>query len=116
MTKPKDREATALTRRKRTVTKRSLSKQDRLQTEREESRLEALETASRGQPKDWLDRFAPGSFGCHELLDRLSMVSGILTEYVLNHPACLANPEWYAEADTAVTTLCSLYQKVGRDH
>lgn len=116
MTKPKDRKATAPTRRKRTLAKESLSKSERQQAEREGSRLDALKTVSRGQPKDWLDRFAPGSFGCHELLDRLDMVTEILAEYVLNHPACLANPEWYAEADTAVTILCSLYQKVGQDH
>jgi len=65
---------------------------------------------------DWMAAFAPGSFGCHELLDRTNLVGDLLEEQVLNHPACVANPEWYAHAATAVTILRDLYQHIGASH
>ncbi|MBX7210121.1 MAG: hypothetical protein K1X78_17515 [Verrucomicrobiaceae bacterium] len=57
-----------------------------------------------------------GSFGCHELLDRLHLVSQILQEYVLEHPACVLQPAWYASASEAASTLCDLYQVIGGGH
>ena len=57
-----------------------------------------------------------GSFGCHELLDRLHLVSQILQEYVLEHPACVLQPAWFVSASKAASILCDLYQVVGGEH
>jgi len=58
----------------------------------------------------------PGSFGCHELLDRTAMLGDSVEEYILDHPSCVQNPEWYALADQAVTALRELYQRIGAEH
>jgi hypothetical protein len=60
--------------------------------------------------------YQPGSFGCHELLDRLSVVSANLEEYVCGHPACVLQAAWYASASEAATILANLYQKIGGEH
>ena len=58
----------------------------------------------------------PGSFGCHELLDRTSLLTDSLERFVLSHPACVHNKEWFALAYQAVSHLNDLYQKVGAEH
>ncbi len=65
---------------------------------------------------DWSRLNAPGSFGCHELLDRANLIGDLVEESILNHPACIGNPEWFAMAYQAVDLLRELYQRVGRDH
>jgi hypothetical protein len=65
---------------------------------------------------DWRNANKPGSFGCHELLDRTAMLSSLLEQFVLSHPACVQNPEWYALADQAASALSELYQRVGSQH
>ena len=62
------------------------------------------------------EQYRPGSFGCHELLDRTSMIRGMVDEHLLNHPSCLRNPEWFKLASTASEALATLYQQIGRDH
>ena len=62
------------------------------------------------------ERFTPGSFGCHELLDRTSLLTDSLERFVLSHPACVHNKEWFALAYQAVSHLNDLYQKVGAEH
>jgi hypothetical protein len=62
------------------------------------------------------DEYVPGSYGCHELLDRTAMLMNTLDQYVLGHPACVNNKEWFALAYQAVDALNDLYQKVGADH
>ena len=62
---------------------------------------------------DWADQFGTGSFGEHELLDRSALMAGMVEQTLLEHPACLMNPEWFALADRAVTALNALYQRVG---
>jgi hypothetical protein len=37
-------------------------------------------------------------------------------QYVLSHPACAQNQEWFALADQAVTALRELYQRIGAVH
>ena len=64
----------------------------------------------------WTEAFKPGSFGCHELLDRSNMIGDLVEENILNHPSCVQNPEWYALADQAVTALRELYQRIGAIH
>ena len=64
----------------------------------------------------WREKFCPGSFGCHELLDRLSLISKLLDEAVVMHPACVQEPEWFALAWQASEILNDLYQRVGVKH
>jgi hypothetical protein len=59
--------------------------------------------------------FLPGTFGCHEALDRCS----ILCEQVdslSQHPAIVMEPEWRKKAVTATNLLAELYQDIGRKH
>ena len=57
-----------------------------------------------------------GSFGCHELLDRTFLVSSMVDEYVLTHPACVQNQEWFALAKQASDALANLYMRIGSAH
>jgi hypothetical protein len=82
----------------------------------EQDRLERLADVSGGRDPGWRLRFAPGSFGCHELLDRTSLATNMVDEWVLSHPACLTHPEWFALARTALDALNELYQRVGEAH
>lgn len=65
---------------------------------------------------NWHDQYRPGSFGCHELLDRTNLIADALEQFVLQHPACVQNPEWFALADRATSALRALYQRIGREH
>ncbi len=60
--------------------------------------------------------YAPGSVGCHELLDRTSMLADMVEQYLVEHPACTGRPEWHALAERAAAALHELYQKVGAEH
>ncbi len=84
------------------------------ETEQERQRQAAELEAEQGA--NWAAQCGPGSFGCHELLDRTSMLGDMLEQYVLEHPACVANPQWYELATQAVTALRELYQQVGAVH
>lgn len=83
-------------------------------TEQERQGLIAELLADHGP--QWVEQYKPGTFGCHELLDRTSLIAAAVEGYILSHPACLANPDWYALAEQAVTALNELYQRVGQDH
>ncbi|MBF0337739.1 MAG: hypothetical protein HQL05_07885 [Nitrospirae bacterium] len=61
-------------------------------------------------------QYQPGSFGCHELLDRTAFVANIIEDYVLNHPSCMLNKQWYGLAERAVAALHELYQRIGEEH
>jgi hypothetical protein len=94
----------------------NMAARDRKSSEREEERRQLLKELSAEQGPDWAKQFKPGSFGCHELLDRTLLASGVVEEYVLTHPACAQNPEWYALADKAASALQDLYQRIGAAH
>ncbi len=64
----------------------------------------------------WAEQYKPGSFGCHELLDRTSLVADLVEQQVLSHPTCVQNREWFALAEQAVVALRELYQQVGAVH
>lgn len=64
----------------------------------------------------WAEQYEPGSFGCHELLDRTSLMAELVERQVLSHPACVQNPAWFALAEQAVSALQELYQQVGAAH
>ena len=62
------------------------------------------------------ETFGPGSFGCHELLDRLSQAQANFEAYIKEHPSCIMNPEWHELAEKAGKLLIELYEKVGIVH
>src|SRR6266446_4485198 len=64
----------------------------------------------------WETRYQPGSFGCHELLDRVSLLGDFVQEQVAGHPSCALRAEWHRLAMQAAEALRDLYQKVGAEH
>ena len=64
----------------------------------------------------WGDGFRPGTPGCHELMDRASMLVDMLERYLLTHPACVAEPDWYALAERAAAAVRELFYQVGAEH
>ena len=82
----------------------------------EEQRQEIIREMTAEHGPNWTDQYAPGSFGCHELLDRTLLAAETVEQYVLSHPSCAQNPAWYALAEQAVTALNDLYQQIGADH
>ena len=66
--------------------------------------------------KDWAEGYKPGSFGCHELLDRTAMFAAMVEQEIQTHPACVANPEWFLLAEQAAAALRELYQQIGAEH
>lgn len=64
----------------------------------------------------WAESFKPGTFGCHELLDRTSLIVNLLDQFVVSHPACIQSPDWYALAAKASVALNELYQRIGACH
>jgi hypothetical protein len=63
--------------------------------------------------QDDLAANTPGSFGCHELLDRTHLLSEQIEAQLASHPACLQHPEWFALAQQAMT---ALHQAIGAEH
>ena len=64
----------------------------------------------------WSEQYEPGSFGCHELPDRTSLAGDIVEQYVLSHPACVQNKDWFELAFGTVSALRDLYQQIGAAH
>jgi hypothetical protein len=84
--------------------------------EMEQERQQQVDELAAEHGPRWFDTFKPGTFGCHELLDRTSMVAGLLDQYVLSHPACVLDAEWYALARQASEALAELYHRIGASH
>jgi hypothetical protein len=82
------------------------------ESQRQRALLE-LETES---GRSGLDEFRPGTFGCHELLDRTHQIADLIEKALLTHPACLQNQEWYQLAFEASAAMNELYQRVGAAH
>ena len=82
----------------------------------EAQRLESVAEMEALDGPEWADQHAPGTFGCHELLDRVHLISSMFQEHVWEHPACLQNPVWYQLADAAVEAMEKLYQEIGAAH
>lgn len=82
----------------------------------EADRQERIAELVRDDGPDWAAPYIPGSFGCHELLDRTSLLADALEEQIVSHPSCLQNPEWFALADEAISALRALYQRIGSEH
>ena len=85
-------------------------------TDTEQVRQQLVEELVADQGPEWSHHYKPGTVGSHELLDRTSLVADIVERYVLSHPACVQNPNWFVLAEQAVTALRELYQRVGEEH
>lgn len=92
----------------------SVNTQTLQDAEQERQRLLAQISADHGP--DWCRAYEPGSFGCHELLDRTSLAVDVLERFVSSHPSCVQNPEWYELAEQALAALRELYQRIGAQH
>ena len=79
----------------------------------ENQRQRALLELEADSGRSRLDQFSPGTFGCHELLDRTHLIADHIEKALLLHPACLQNQEWYRLAYEASASLHELYQRVG---
>jgi hypothetical protein len=86
------------------------------QHDTEVQRLRLVNELTADTGPGWADGFRPGTPGCHELMDRTSMLADVLQRYLLAHPACVAEPDWYALAERAADALLELYQQVGAKH
>lgn len=62
------------------------------------------------------ERFAPGSFGCHEALQMAAVFLDSVDRHLCAHPAVLAHADWYRLASEAQTALYNLYQAIGDAH
>lgn len=82
----------------------------------EQDRQRRIAELNAEEGSDWVDRYKPGSFGCHELLDRTSILANAIEEQLLDHPSLVTDREWYALADRAATALQELYQRIGAEH
>src|SRR4051812_5280207 len=82
----------------------------------EADRQQRANELSAEQGADWSDQYRPGSFGCHEFLDRTSLVADLIERSLLAHPACVQNAGWFALADQAASTLRELYQRIAAQH
>jgi hypothetical protein len=82
----------------------------------ERDRRDRIDELTAEQGPEWEAQYRPGSFGCHELLDRTCLLADPLEKSMLSHPACIQDAEWYALAARAVDALRELYQRVGAEH
>jgi len=85
----------------------------------EQDRIERLAAGAEDRestPEELMADFAPGTFGCHEALHTASIVMNLVDERLCEHPAILANPDWYRLASQAHTALYNLYQAIGARH
>jgi hypothetical protein len=82
----------------------------------EQERQQLLDELTADHGPDWAEQYAPGSFGCHELLDRAALAADLVERHVRNHPACIQNQAWFTLAERVVTALEELYQLVGAAH
>ena len=89
---------------------------DLIPEEVEKERLQEVAELAADAGPDWINNYKPGSFGCHELLDRTSMFADMLDQQIQRHPSCVANPEWFFLAEQAAAALRELYQQIGAEH
>ena len=82
----------------------------------EQERQQLFDELATDHGPDWAEQYAPGSFGCHELLDRTALAADIVERYIRTHPACIQNRELFVSAEQAVAALQELYQRIGAAH
>ncbi|KQV34449.1 MULTISPECIES: hypothetical protein [unclassified Rhizobium] len=62
------------------------------------------------------EKFAPGTFGCHEAMHVASMMSDLVDDRLCRHPAVLRDPDFFRVALEAQEALWTLYQAIGTKH
>ena len=90
----------------------------RSREEIEGDRLERLAELAQDHADDpeWMDRFAPGTFGCHEALHLASVFGRLLEGDLAEHPAVVLKPDWFQLASRASDAVAELYQEIGKVH
>ena len=78
----------------------------------EEERLDLLAEYDFNEPID--ERFGPGTFGNHELLDRTYLMESSWRQFVLEHPTCFSDPGLFTQAKEIEARIADFYQAVGR--
>ncbi len=63
-----------------------------------------------------LSQYAPGTFGCHEAVHTTSLMLDMTDDQLLQHPAILADPNFYRLAGEVHEALFALYQAIGEKH
>jgi hypothetical protein len=58
----------------------------------------------------------PFSIRVPSLITPVHCITQTEEPFIVSHPACVQNPEWYALARQAAEALHILYQKVGAAH
>lgn len=66
--------------------------------------------------EDLRARYGPGSFGYHEVLHVSSIAADMMDSHILRHPSVVLDPELYALAHAAHTSMLALYQQLGMNH
>jgi hypothetical protein len=90
---------------------------DVIPDEVEKERIREVAELVQESGPDWDVGYKPGSFGCHELLDRTAMFAELLEQQIQRHPACVAKAEWFFLAEQAAAALLrELYQQIGAEH
>ena len=82
----------------------------------EQDRLRRIAELDASEGPGWTEQYKAGSFGCHELLDRTAWLAEQIEERLLSHPSCAMDPQWYATAERAASSLRELYQRIGTEH
>lgn len=82
----------------------------------EQERRQRIDELAAQQGSNWQEQYRPGSSGCHELLDRVSLIADLVESSILSHPACAQFPEWFVLANRATDALQQLYQQIGAVH
>lgn len=59
---------------------------------------------------------APGSFACHEAMHMASVLQAMVDKHLCEHPAIVANDDWFTRATEISTNLYFLYQAIGSEH
>ena len=83
--------------------------------EAEQERRRRLDELTAEYGAAFASQYGPGSFGCHELLDRTSMLAANVEDFLVSHPSCIQNSEWFALTEQAAAALHELYQRVGAE-
>ena len=63
-----------------------------------------------------LSQYTPGTFGCHEAMHTASIMLDMTDDQLLQHPAILADPNFYRLAGEVHEALFALYQAIGEKH
>ena len=86
-----------------------------LSDDAESTRRETLHELGLGED-ELRKSHGPGSLGCHEALHTAALLLRAVDGELLEHPAILATPEWFALAHRAHAALFDLYQAIGAGH